>query len=53
MTGQGTIINLFDWRQFKRFKIREDRLPPGSTVRFKEFSILIAFLILCPITPFF
>jgi len=39
MTSQGTIINLFDWRQFKRFKIREGRLPPGSIVRFKEFSI--------------
>ena len=39
MSGQGTIINMFDWRQFKRFKIRENRLPPGSIVRFKEFSI--------------
>jgi signal transduction histidine kinase/ABC-type uncharacterized transport system substrate-binding protein len=39
MTSQGTIIDLFDWRQFKRFKIREERLPPGSIVRFKEFSI--------------
>ena len=35
MTGQGTIINLFDWRQFKRWGVREDRLPPGSIVRFK------------------
>ena len=39
MSGQGTIIDMFDWRQFKRFKIREDRLPPGSIVRFREFSI--------------
>ena len=38
MTGQGTIIDLFDWRQFKRFGIREDRLPPGSIVRFKTYS---------------
>jgi PAS domain S-box-containing protein len=38
MTSQGTIIDLFDWRQFKRFKIREDRLPPGSIVRFKTYS---------------
>ena len=38
MTSQGTIINLFDWRQFKRFGIREDRLPPGSIVRFKTYS---------------
>ena len=39
MSGQGTIIDMFDWRQFKRFGIREDRLPPGSIVRFKEFTI--------------
>ena len=39
MTGQGTIINLFDWRQFKRWGVREDRLPPGSIVRFKVPSI--------------
>jgi PAS domain S-box-containing protein len=38
MSGQGTIMNMFDWRQFKRFKIREDRLPPGSIVRFKTYS---------------
>jgi PAS domain S-box-containing protein len=38
MTSQGTIINLVDWRQFKRFGIREDRLPPGSIVRFKTYS---------------
>jgi PAS domain S-box-containing protein len=38
MSGQGTIIDLFDWRQFKRFGIREDRLPPGSIVRFKIYS---------------
>jgi PAS domain S-box-containing protein len=38
MTSQGTIIDLFDWRQFKRFGIREDRLPPGSIVRFKTYS---------------
>ncbi len=38
ITSQGTIINLFDWRQFKRFGIREDRLPPDSIVRFKTYS---------------
>ena len=38
MTSQGNIIDLFDWRQFKRFGIREDRLPPGSTVRHKTYS---------------
>jgi len=38
VTGQGTIIDLFDWRQFKRFGIREERLPPGSIVQFKTYS---------------
>ncbi len=35
---QGTIIDIFVWRQFKRFNIREDSLPPGSIVRFKTYS---------------
>ena len=39
MTSQGAIVDLFDWRQFKRFNIREDRLPPGSNVRFKTYSV--------------
>jgi len=38
MSGQGTIINLFDWRQLKRWGIPEERLPPGSIVRFKTHS---------------
>jgi len=38
ISGQGTIINLFDWRQFKRWGVHEDRLPPDSTVRFKTPS---------------
>ncbi len=38
MSSQGTTINKFDWRQFKRFGIREDRLPPGSIVQFKTNS---------------
>ena len=38
MSSQGTTINKFDWRQFKRFGIREDRLPPGSIVQFKTYS---------------
>jgi PAS domain S-box-containing protein len=32
-------INLFDWRQLRRFHISEARLPPGSIVRFKELTI--------------
>ena len=38
MSSQGTTINQFDWRQFKRFGIREDRLPPSSIVQFKTYS---------------
>jgi signal transduction histidine kinase len=30
---------IFDWRQLKRFGIGEDRLPPGSEVRFKPQSL--------------
>jgi len=30
---------MFDWKQLKRWSISEDRLPPGSTLMFKEFSI--------------
>jgi hypothetical protein len=29
---------MFDWRQLKRWGISEDRLPPGSSVRFKTYS---------------
>jgi signal transduction histidine kinase len=32
----GTLM--FDWRQLRRWNIREDKLPPGSIVQFKEFS---------------
>ena len=30
---------MFDWHQLKRWSISEKRLPSGSIVRFKEFSI--------------
>jgi len=30
---------MFDWKQLKRWSISEDRLPLGSTLMFKEFSI--------------
>ena len=30
---------MFDWRQLKRWGIIEDKLPAGSIVRYKEFSI--------------
>jgi len=31
-------IDLFDWRQVKRWGIDEARLPPGSVVRFRDVS---------------
>ncbi len=30
---------VFDWRQLQSFGISESRLPPGSEVRFREFSL--------------
>ena len=30
---------LFDWRQLTRWGISESQLPPGSEVRFREFSL--------------
>jgi len=55
ISSQGTIINMFDWRQLKRWKIPAKRLPPDSIVRFKPSSywedhrgIAVAtFLIVC------
>ena len=32
-------VPMFDWRALKRWGISENRLPPGSVVRFKEPSI--------------
>jgi hypothetical protein len=29
---------VFDWRQLKRWHVSEDRLPPGSEVRFREIT---------------
>jgi PAS domain S-box-containing protein len=29
----------FDWRQLRRWRIDESRLPPGSTVRFREPTV--------------
>src|SRR6185369_1541770 len=28
----------FDWRQLRRWGLREGRLPPGSVVKFRELS---------------
>ena len=36
----GDFLNpVFDWRQLQRFGISESRLPVGSEVRFREFSL--------------
>jgi PAS domain S-box-containing protein len=29
-------VPMFDWRELKRWRINENRLPPGSIVRFKD-----------------
>ena len=31
-------VSMFDWRQLRRWRISEDRLPPGSIVRFKQLT---------------
>ncbi len=31
-------VPMFDWRQLRRWGINEARLPPGSIVRYQEFS---------------
>jgi signal transduction histidine kinase len=30
---------VFDWRQLKRWNIGEDKLPPGSEIRFRELTV--------------
>ena len=35
----GPDVPIFDWRQLRRWGIREDRLPAGSIVRFREFTV--------------
>lgn len=35
---EGTNVYEFDWRQLKRWGLRERDLPPGSIVRYKEFT---------------
>ena len=35
---QNTNAYTFDWRQLRRWGLREDRLPPGSVIRFREPS---------------
>jgi signal transduction histidine kinase len=34
-----TLVPTFDWRQLRRWRVREDLLPPHSVVRFREYSL--------------
>ena len=38
-TSQGTYAYVYDWRELKRWGIKEKSLPPGSIVQYKEFSV--------------
>jgi PAS domain S-box-containing protein len=38
VSAEGTIQNMFDWRQLKRWGIDESSLPEGSIVRYTEWS---------------
>jgi hypothetical protein len=33
------VASIYDWRELRRWKIGEHRLPPGSIVRFREPSL--------------
>ncbi|MBO0722551.1 MAG: hypothetical protein J2P41_17130, partial [Blastocatellia bacterium] len=37
--ASGTNLDMFDWRQLRRWGISEKRLPPGSVVRYKASSV--------------
>jgi signal transduction histidine kinase len=37
--GEQAYINLYDWRELKRWGISEKALPPGSVVKFKSGSM--------------
>jgi PAS domain S-box-containing protein len=37
--SEGGNVNEFDWRQLKRWGLKESDLPPGSLVRFREPSL--------------
>ena len=39
ITKAPPFLYMFDWRQLKRWSIAEDRLPPGSIVKFKHFTV--------------
>jgi PAS domain S-box-containing protein len=35
----GPDVPMFDWRQLQRWGIGEDRLPPGSVIRFRDLTM--------------
>src|SRR5207244_10945820 len=35
----GPLSPRYDWRELKRWKIKEERLPPGSVVLFREPTV--------------
>ncbi len=37
--GEQAYVNLFDWRELKRWNISESAVPPGSEIRFREPSL--------------
>ena len=39
VTAGNFVRPVFDWRQLQRWKITDDKLPPGSEVRFREPSM--------------
>ena len=39
ITRASTFLYMFDWRQLKSWSIAEERLPPGSIVKFKELTV--------------
>jgi hypothetical protein len=39
ITRAPNFLYMFDWRQLKRWAIAEDRLPPGSIIKFKQLTI--------------
>lgn len=43
-------VNAFDWRQLRRWRINEDRLPPNSVVRFRQPSFWEAYKLYVVVT---
>ena len=36
---QASAVPMFDWRQLRRWRIREQDLPPGGQILFRELSV--------------